>query len=316
MGANVGERILVTGGAGFIGSHVVDAFIEAGHEVAIVDNLITGHRENIHPAARLYEVDIRDAEALERVFEAEQPDVVSHQAALANVRESLIDPAGYAETNVIGTLNLLEACRRHAVRKFIFASTGGAIYGEPEELPATESCPPYPLDPYGASKLACEHYLHLYRHNYDLEYCALRYANVYGPRQDPLGEAGVVAIFVGRMLHDEPVTINGDGTQKRDFTYVADIAKANVLASENGSGICNLGSGVATDINTIFRHLAKLTDCRRPAVYGPAKLGEVHTIYLDARRAHQMLNWNPVVSLTDGLQKVVDHFRAEKDGLL
>jgi len=202
------ERVLVTGGAGFIGSHIVDALVEAGHEVSIVDNLTTGKLANVHPSARFYEADIRDAEALERVIAAERPTVASHQAALANVRESLVDPAGYAATNVIGTLNLLEASRMHAVCKFLFASTGGAIYGEPEELPATENCPPHPLDPYGVSKLACEHYLYLYRHNHNLEYCALRYPNVYGPRQDPNGEAGVVAIFIGKMLCGEQKIIN------------------------------------------------------------------------------------------------------------
>jgi UDP-glucose 4-epimerase len=190
------ERILVTGGAGFIGSHIVDALVAAGHTVAVVDNLTKGKLANVNPAAHFYRADIRDVAALRAIFAAEQPQVVIHQAALADVRESLRDPAGYAAVNVIGTLNLLEAGRATgALRKFIFASTGGALYGNPAELPATEACPLGPLDPYGVSKLACEYYIAAYRHNYGLAYCVLRYANVYGPRQDAEGEGGVVADF-------------------------------------------------------------------------------------------------------------------------
>ncbi len=225
------ERILVTGGAGFIGSHIVDTFVTAGHRVAVVDNLSTGKRQNLNPAAVFYQVDIRDAAAVAEVFAAERPAVVCHQAALAEVRGSLADPAGYAQVNVVGTLNLLEAGRAvGSVRRFIFASTGGAVYGEPAELPAPETCPARPLDPYGATKLACEGFIDTYRHNYGLSYAILRYANVYGPRQDPFGEAGVVAIFAGGMLAGRPVTVNGDGLQQRDFVYVGDIARANLAA--------------------------------------------------------------------------------------
>jgi UDP-glucose 4-epimerase len=309
----VSERILVTGGAGFIGSHIVDAFIAAGHDVSVVDNFNTGRRENLNPAARFHFLDIRDVPGLEKVFASEQPTVICHQAALADVRASLCAPTSYAAVNVIGTLNLLEAAKASGgVRRFLFASTGGAVYGDPQELPATEACPAHPLDPYGASKLACEYYLDTYRHNYRLDYCVLRYANVYGPRQDPNGEAGVVAIFTGAMLAGRPVTINGDGTQSRDFVYVGDIARANLLALDQGSGIFNLGSGTPTDINTVFRKLAGLTGYTLPERHGSTKPGEVYTTYLDASRAFRELGWQPATSLLEGLTATVAHFRASQ----
>jgi UDP-glucose 4-epimerase len=306
-----GERVLVTGGAGFIGSHVVDLLIEAGYDVAVVDDLHTGKRENVNAAARFHRVDIRDAPALEKVFAGERPAYIAHEAAWADVRGSLIDPAGYASVNVIGTLNLLQSAQRHGVRKIVFASTGGAIYGDPAELPATERCPPRPLDPYGASKLACEVFMDTYRHNFGLQYCALRYGNVYGPRQDPLGEAGVVAIFAGRMLQGEPAIINGDGLQQRDFVYVGDVARANLLALQVGSGIYNVGTGVPTDVNTIFRELARLTGYKRPEQHGPAKLGEVRTTYLDCDLARRELDWKPLVPLSVGLDRTVAFFRSQ-----
>ncbi|MGC8781801.1 MAG: NAD-dependent epimerase/dehydratase family protein [Anaerolineae bacterium] len=309
------ERVLVTGGAGFIGSHIVDALIAAGHTVAVVDNLVKGKRENVHPAARFYPVDIRDARALGEVFAAERPQAVIHQAALADVRESLRDPVGYAEVNVIGTLNLLEAGRTvGTVRKFIFASTGGALYGNPAELPATEACPLGPLDPYGASKLACEYYIATYRHNYGLEYCLLRYANVYGPRQDAEGEGGVVAIFSARMLAGQPTIIHGDGLQTRDFVYVGDVAAANVLALSRGQGVYNIGTGVPTDVNTIFRKLAGLTGYTLPEVHGPPKPGEVRHSYLDAGKARVELGWTPAVDLAAGLERTVAFFRQRMAG--
>jgi UDP-glucose 4-epimerase len=305
------ERVLVTGGAGFIGSHVVDVLLATGYEVSVVDDLHTGKLENVNPAARFYRVDIRDAAALEQVFAAERPLLVSHQAAWADVRGSLADPAGYASVNVIGTLNLLQSAQRHGARKIVFASTGGAIYGDPAELPAREQCPPNPLDPYGASKLSCEYFLSTYRHNYGLDFCTLRYGNVYGPRQDPYGEAGVVAIFTGKMLSGAGPVINGDGLQQRDFVYVSDVARANLLALQRGSGITNVGTGVPTDVNTIFRELARLTGYRGPEQHGPAKQGEVRVTYLDATRARQELGWASEVPLREGLARTVDYFRAE-----
>ncbi|NOZ28198.1 MAG: SDR family oxidoreductase [Chloroflexi bacterium] len=303
------SKILVTGGAGFIGSHVVDAFLDAGHEVAVIDNLVTGKRENVNPKAKFYEVDIRDQEAVEEVFAAERPDAVCHQAALANVRESLEKPIEYGEVNILGSLALLEAARRHECRRFIYASTGGACYGEPEFLPVTEDHPINPLDPYGASKHVVEHYLYLYRHNYGLSYVVLRYPNVYGPRQDPLGEAGVVAIFTGLMLQGKQPTINGTGEQQRDFVYVGDIARANVIALEQGEGIYNIGSGVPTDVNTIFAELKEIIGYPGEARYGPPKLGEVFRIYLDASKAREELGWEPTVPLREGLTRTVEFFR-------
>jgi UDP-glucose 4-epimerase len=302
-------RILVTGGAGFIGSHIVDAFVAAGHQVAVVDNLNTGKLANLNPAASFFQVDIRDAAGLAQVFEQVQPEVISHQAALADVRGSLREPDIYAEVNVIGSIRLLEQARLHGVRKVLYASTGGAVYGEPEYVPVREDHAINPLDPYGASKHTVEHYLFLYRHNFGLDYASLRYPNVYGPRQDPHGEAGVVAIFTGKMLAGEPCTINGDGTQQRDFVYVGDVARANLLAATNGSGIYNIGSGVGTDVNAIFAGLKQAAGYTQDALYGPAKLGEVYKIYLDAAKARAELDWESTVSVVDGLRRTVEYFQ-------
>ncbi len=304
-------RVLVTGGAGFIGSHVVDACVAAGHQVVVVDNLHSGKLANVNPQATFYQVDIRDAAALSRVFAKEQPAAIAHQAALADVRASLQEPATYAEVNLIGSIHLLELARQHGVRKFVYASTGGAVYGEPEFLPVTEDHPINPLDPYGASKHAVEHYLFLYKHNYGLDYVVLRYPNVYGPRQDPFGEAGVVAIFTARMLAGQPCTINGDGRQQRDFTYVGDIARANLIALTQGSGIYNIGSGVGTDVNTVFALLQEATGYTLTAHYGPPKLGEVRRTYLDAGKAQRELGWEATVSLADGLRRTVEYFQQQ-----
>lgn len=303
------ETALVTGGAGFIGSHVVDALLADGYQVAVIDNLSTGRRENLNPAAKFYEVDIRSAGAVHEVFDAERPAVVSHQAAQADVRASVADPAGYAETNIIGTLNLLQAAKVVGTRKFIFASTGGAVYGNPEELPASERCPAHPLDPYGTSKLACEYYLYTYKHNFGLDYCVLRYANVYGPRQNPDGEAGVVAIFAKGMIADRPLTIWGDGLQSRDFVYVGDVAAANVAATHYGSGTYNIGTGLPTDINTIARHLAQQVGYTKTVNHGPTKVGEARLTYLDASKARRELGWEAQVRLAEGLGRTVEFFR-------
>lgn len=302
-------RILVTGGAGFIGSHIVDAFVTAGHQVAVVDNLNTGKLANLNPAASFFQVDIRDADGLDRVLAQVQPEVISHQAALADVRGSLREPDTYAEVNIIGSIRLLEAARQHGVRKIVYASTGGAVYGEPEYVPVREDHAINPLDPYGASKHTVEHYLFIYKHNYGLDYASLRYPNVYGPRQDPHGEAGVVAIFTGKMLAGEPCTINGDGTQQRDFVYVGDVARANLLAASNGSGIYNIGSGVGSDVNAIFDGLKQAAGYAQDALYGPAKLGEVFKIYLDASKARRELSWESTVSVVDGLRRTVEYFQ-------
>ena len=302
-------KILVTGGAGFIGSHIADTLLGAGHSVVVLDDLSTGRKHNLNAAAHFIKGDIRDPK-LGELFAAEKFDAVVHQAAKANVRESLEQPVHYADVNVLGSLNLLEQSRKHGVRKFLYASTGGAAYGEPQQLPVPESHPVNPLDPYGASKHHVEHYLFLYRANYGLAYMVLRYPNVFGPRQDPLGEAGVVAIFTNKMLRGEPTVINGTGEQERDFVYVSDVARANLLALDHGDGeIINIGSGRGTNVNEVFDHLSELTHYALPAVHGPAKLGEVYKIYLDPSRAKQLLGWEAQVKLDDGLRQTVEFFR-------
>jgi len=304
-------KILVTGGAGFIGSHIVDAFLSAGHEVCVVDDLSTGFRRNLAAGVPLHVVDIRDPK-LGEVFENERPEVVCHQAARANVRESFEKPLLYAEVNVLGSLNVLECCRRFNVRKMIYASTGGAVYGTPEQLPVTEQHPVNPLDPYGASKHHVEHYMHLYEKNFGVSYTSLRYPNVYGPRQNPFGEAGVVAIFARQMLDRKQPVINGSGEQERDFVSVTDIARANLLALDKADReIMNIGSGLATSINTIYSTLADLTGFGEKAAYGPAKAGEVYRIYLNADRAKNILGWTPNVSLVEGLRATVEYFRKD-----
>jgi UDP-glucose 4-epimerase len=305
-------RILVTGGAGFIGSHIVDAYLSAGHEVVVVDDLSSGYRHNLPKDVRLYEVDIR-SEQLTDVFEAEKPEVVNHQAARANVRESFEKPLLYASVNVVGSVNVLECCRQYGVRKVIYASTGGAVYGEPLWLPVSEDHPIRPLDPYGASKHHVEHYLYLYRANFDISFTSLRYPNVYGPRQDPHGEAGVVAIFTGQLLDGGEPVINGTGEQQRDFVYVSDVARASVLALEQGNNqILNIGSGVGTSVNTIFESLADLTHFQTKRIHGSAKKGEVYRIFLNATRAREGLGWQPKVSLREGLAWTVEFFRNDR----
>ena len=302
-------KILVTGGAGFIGSHIVEAYLAAGHEVAVVDDLSTGSRRNVPQGVRLHEVDIR-RDDLNGVFERERPEVVNHQAARANVRESLEKPLLYAEVNVIGSVNVLECCRRYGVKKVIYASTGGAVYGEPQWLPVSEDHPINPLDPYGASKHHVEHYLHLYQANFGIAFTALRYPNVFGPRQDPHGEAGVVAIFAGKMLGGGEPVINGTGEQERDFVHVSDVARASVLALDRGDNeIINIGSGMGTSVNTIFATLAELTNYQPKPIHGPGKQGEVSKIFLNSDRARKVLGWQPEISLRNGLASTVDFFR-------
>mgnify|MGYP000561555274 FL=1 len=309
-------KILVTGGAGFIASHVVDALIAAGHDVAIVDNLSTGRRQNINPQARFYEVDIRSA-ALAEVFAQERPEVVNHHAAQIDVRRSVADPIHDADVNILGSLNLLELARQHGVRKVVYISTGGAVYGEPVYLPCDEAHPVDPLCPYGATKHTVEHYLFMYRQNYGLDYTVLRYPNVYGPRQDPHGEAGVVAIFAGQMLSGQQVTINGSGEQERDFVYVGDCVRANLLALDAGSGqIYNLGWGIGVSVNDIFFHMKEITRYGREPVHGPPKLGETFKIYLDASKARRELGWEPQVTLRDGLELTVAYFREDHEPTL
>lgn len=307
-------KILVTGGAGFIGSHVVDALLEAGHKVVIVDDLSTGRASNINPRARFYRMDIRDPH-LSEVFEQERFDIVNHHAAQMDVRKSVADPLFDADVNICGSLNLLECARKSGVRKIVYISTGGAVYGEPEYLPCDEAHPVNPICPYGASKHTVEHYLYMYQVLYGLAYAVLRYPNVYGPRQDPNGEAGVVAIFIGQMLAGKQPTIFGSGEQERDFVYVGDCARANLLAIEDHvQGIFNIGSGRGTTINQIYALLSEITGYRRPPVYGPPRAGETFRIFLDATKARREMGWEPQVSLEEGLRRTVAYFRTQEVG--
>lgn len=303
-------KIVVTGGAGFIGSHVVDVFLENGFEVVILDDLSTGRSSNLNPKAKFYKMDIRDPKVRE-VFETERPDYVSHHAAQMDVRRSVAQPLFDADVNILGSINLIECAKEFGVKRFIYISTGGAVYGEPEYVPCDEAHPINPICQYGASKHTVEHYLFMYHVNYGLKYTVLRYPNVFGPRQDPHGEAGVVAIFTGKMMAGEPVVINGDGEQTRDFVYVRDCAQANYLAAtvDHEPGIFNIGWGVPTSINQIFSALAKVTEYSLPVGYGPAKVGETRHIYLNAAKARQNLGWSATVNLDEGMQKTVEYFK-------
>jgi UDP-glucose 4-epimerase len=307
-------KILVTGGAGFIGSHVVDAYIAAGHTVTVVDNLSSGSRSNINADARLIVADIRHPSLLD-VFASERPEIVSHLAAQISVRVSITDPLHDANVNVLGTINVLEAARRAGVRKIIYSSSGGAAYGEPHYVPCDEDHPIEPLSPYGVTKYAAEHYLALYRRLYGYDTTVLRYPNVYGPRQDPYGEGGVVAIFTAQMLRNEPVTIYGTGDQERDFVMVADIAAANLAALDRGGGeIVNLGSGKGTSVGEVYRLLAAILNYGQSPLYRPARAGEVFKISLTNERASRLLGWKPMIALPDGLRMTAEAIRLQISG--
>jgi UDP-glucose 4-epimerase len=301
-------KILITGGAGFIASHIADAYIAEGHDVVIVDNLVTGDKQNLNPKAKFIEMDIR-SEKLESIFAAEKFDVVNHHAAQMDVRKSVSDPSFDASVNILGALSLLENCKKYNVKKFIFASTGGAIYGEQDYFPADEEHPTRPLSPYGISKLTTEKYLFYYHTIFQLPYVVLRYANVYGPRQNPHGEAGVVAVFATRMLQQLQTVINGDGKQTRDYVFVGDVVKANVKALALKSTDCiNIGTGIETDVNGIFNTLNKHTGGHAKESHGPAKAGEqLRSVLLNAK-AGKVLGWSPSVSIDEGLELTVDFF--------
>ena len=302
-------KILVTGGAGFIGSHLVDGFLDAGYKVVIVDNLRMGRMENVNPKAQFYLMDIR-AKELEKVFEQEKPDIICHHAAQMDVRMSVTDPIFDAETNILGTLNLLQLGIRFGVKKVVFASTGGAVYGEQTVFPCDETHPTNPLSPYGITKLTTEKYLFYYQHEFGLSYVILRYSNVYGPRQNPLGEAGVVAIFTHKLLSGEQPTINGDGKQTRDYVYVGDVVRANLKAlTFKGNEIFNIGTGVETDVNNIFRLLNKLTDRNVKEKHGPAKKGEQRRSVISFKKAEKILGWKPEINLEEGLKRTVEFFK-------
>jgi UDP-glucose 4-epimerase len=303
-------RILVSGGAGFIGSHTVDALIAAGgHEISIIDDLSAGKRGQINPRARFYQTDVRDAAAVRSMFERERPETLVHLAAQMDVRRSVADPAFDAQVNLVGFLNLIEAGRANGLRRVVFSSTGGAIYGEQESFPCNEDHPLRPVSPYGVAKLATEKYLFFYHVQYGIDYVAMRYANVYGPRQDPHGEAGVVAIFCGRILEDRPVTIYGDGNQTRDYVFVGDVVRANVAAvASTVSGAFNIGTGIETNVNQLYAALAQTAGTSRAPEYGPGRPGEQMRSVILPARAQKELGWRPQVELPEGLAQTLRYF--------
>jgi UDP-glucose 4-epimerase len=306
-------RILVTGGAGFIGSNVADRFLALGHDVAVLDNLSTGRVENVDPRVKLYKADLVDRAAVDKAIEDFRPEVVDHHAAQIDVRYSVENPVFDATTNVLGGIGLLEACVRHGVSRFVYASTGGALYGEGKSLPATEDHPARPESPYGVSKLSMEHYVDCFRMLHGLEATVLRYPNVYGPRQNPHGEAGVNAIFIGLMSEGKAPTIFGDGEQVRDYLYVDDVVRANELALTKGSGATvNLGWGTGVSVNDIVRELKTILDFPGDAIHAAARAGEVQKIYLDASRAREVLGWAPRVPFAEGLKRTVAWYRSER----
>jgi UDP-glucose 4-epimerase len=302
-------KILVTGGAGFIASHLSDRLIELGHDVVIVDDLSKGKLENLPPQSKFYEMDIRD-KSLADVFSAELPEVVFHHAAHADVTQSVRDPQHDASVNILGSLNLLECCREYKVRKFIYANTGGALYGEPDYIPADEAHPIAPVSPYGVSKHVVEQYLHTYHVNHGLDYTSLRYPNVYGPRQDPHGEAGVVAIFAIQLLTGRQPVIFGDGSKTRDYLYVGDIVDANILAlNSKASDIYNLGRGIEVTDLEVFESVREAVGSQTKPVFAEVRPGEVEHIALDASKAENGLGWKCRVNLADGIAAAVEYYR-------
>jgi UDP-glucose 4-epimerase len=304
------KHILITGGAGFIGSHLADAFLARGWRVSIIDNLSTGVRRNLNPQAAFHEADLRDPKTADLLDEL-KPDVIAHQAAQIDVRISVRDPAMDAEINVVSSLRLLQKAQQIGVRRVLFASTGGAIYGEPLEVPQTENHRLLPLSPYGCAKLSVEHYMEYFREVHGMSTVALRYANVYGPRQNAHGEAGVIAIFANKMLRGEDVTINGNGEQTRDFVYVRDVVAANVAVAEREelTGAFNVGTGIETDINVLHAMMARGLGIDRPAHHGPAKAGEQLRSVLDGSKLRSVAGLGEPVKLEEGLRETLAWFR-------
>lgn len=308
-------NVLVTGGAGFIGSHVVDVLIEAGHRVSIVDSLWElggGRVENVHPQAQFHKVDVRDA-ALAQVFDQAQPEVVCHLAAQHSVKISTDMPAYDAQVNILGLINLLQCCTRAGTRKIIFSSSG-ATYGTVTRMPIDEETPQHPVSPYGTTKLASEHYLGYWKDMYGLDFTALRYGNVYGPRQDPTGEAGVIAIFARSILRAEPVRIDWDGEQQKDYVYVRDVARANLLALTRGDGqaFC-IATGTGTSVNGLYSSLVEITGNQVEIQSAPRRPGDIYLSYFDCRKAAELLGWTAETALRDGLRSTVDYFRIKQD---
>lgn len=302
-------KVLVTGGAGFIGSNIVDALIERGHDVVIVDNMFRGRRENINPKARLYEVSICD-EVLKDVFEKERPDIVNHHAAQIDLRRSVDEPMFDAHENILGSINVIVNAVKGGVKKLIYSSSGGAIYGEPEYLPVDEKHPVRPVSQYGVSKYCVEHYIELYSRQNGLNYTVLRYGNIYGPRQDPFGEAGVIAIFARQMMKGELPSIFGPGNKTRDYTHVSDVVAVNLLAMERGDGAtCNIGTGAETSDQQIYDAVAEAVGYRETPNYTSVRPGEIQRICLDWSKAKKELGWSPKVSIREGISSTVAYFK-------
>jgi len=302
-------RILVTGGAGFIGSNLVDALIDAGHQVLVVDNLSTGNKNNLNPKAKFLQLDIKDKKLAE-VFSSEKPEIVFHLAAQIDVRKSVADPIWDAEQNILGSVSLLENCKQSKVKKIIFSSSGGAIYGDTDKIPTTEDQPERPISPYGIAKLTIDKYLAYYQQVFGLPYISLRYSNVYGPRQNSKGEAGVVAIFCDKILAGQQPVINGDGKQTRDYVYVADVVKANLLALDSDKvGAYNIGTSVETDVNDLAELIKQAAGSDLELSHGPAKAGEQQRSCLDFYKAEKELGWQPAVNLEDGIKKTFEWFK-------
>lgn len=303
-------KIFVTGGAGFIGSHIVDALVSLGHTVFVIDNLASGKKENVNPRSELLELDVTDEKGIGKIFGKIQPDAVFHLAAQIDVRQSVSNPRLDAEINILGSLNIISSAHERGCKKFIFTSSGGALYGDTENIPTPESHPARPVSPYGVTKLSIEEYLYYFYVVWRLPYIALRYANVYGPRQNSRGEAGVVAIFCDSMLRGVAPTIYGDGAQTRDYVYVADIVEANIAAlTSTYIGPLNIGTGKETDVNTLALMLREATGFSGDFSRGPAKFGEQKRSSLDSSLAKEVLGWVPKTELKDGIQKTVEWFR-------
>lgn len=302
-------KILVTGGAGFIASHITDAYVAEGHQVVVVDDLSSGVEKNVNPNATFVKMDIRDPK-IETLFRDERFDVLNHHAAQMDVRRSVADPQFDASVNVLGGLNVFENAQKYGVKKIIFSSTGGAIYGEQDYFPADEMHPLRPLSPYGITKLCTEKYLFYYKAVHNIDHVILRYANVYGPRQNPHGEAGVIAIFASRLVKKEQPVINGDGKQTRDYVYVGDVVRANLIALQcEGSHIYNIGTGVENDVNFLFRTLRDHLNPNCPEQHGPAKMGEQLRSVISSELITREHDWKPRMPLADGLRRTADHFK-------
>jgi UDP-glucose 4-epimerase len=305
-------QVLVTGGAGFIGSHVVDVLIEAGHRVSVVDNLWEhggGRMENVNPQATFYRMDVRDA-ALAEVFEAERPEIICHLAAQHSVKISTDDPAHDAQVNILGLINLLQCATRFGTRKVVFSSSG-ATYGTVDSMPVDEDTPQHPQSPYGITKMASEYYLRFWKEMHGLDFTSLRYGNVYGPRQDPTGEAGVIAIFARAILLGQPVRIDWDGEQQKDYVYVGDVARANLLAlTQGGDEAYCIATGKGTSVNALYRHLVDLIGHKAEIVQAPKRPGDIYLTYFDCRKAEELLDWKAETALEEGLRLTVEYFKA------